>query len=85
MLTRRQTPSKPKLDAETKKRVDACYDRLSNPKNFHGMYRERFREKGLIEGESPSVQYLLHFSLSLIIIFCVVATTFTGALIHGGR
>jgi hypothetical protein len=39
------------LDADTKKKVDECYDRLTNPKNYHGMYKERFKEKGLIEGE----------------------------------
>jgi hypothetical protein len=35
--------------------VDECYDRLTNPKNFHGMYKERFKEKGLIEDDSSKV------------------------------
>jgi hypothetical protein len=44
-----QSPPKPKLTAEEKQKVDACYDRLTNPKNFHGMYKARFAEKGLVE------------------------------------
>ena len=51
---RTTTGPKEALTEEDKKRGDACYDRLTNPKNFHGIYRERFKEKGLIEGEEPT-------------------------------
>jgi hypothetical protein len=41
--------------------VDACYDRLSNPKNFHGMYKARFEEKGLLEKDTKTVRAPLLF------------------------
>merc|ERR1712100_111200 len=40
---------KKKLDPEEKKKVDSTYDRLANPASFHGMYKERFKEKQLID------------------------------------
>jgi Ca2+-binding EF-hand superfamily protein len=42
------------VDATTKKKVDECYDRLTNPKNYHGMYKERFKEKGLLAEPTPA-------------------------------
>ncbi len=52
-------------DADTKKKVDECYDRLTDPKNYHGMYKERFKEKGLIEGADASVRFLSLLMLPL--------------------
>ncbi len=52
------TVHKANLTSDDKKRGDECYDRLTNPKNFHGMYKERFKEKGLIEGEPAAVSTL---------------------------
>jgi hypothetical protein len=53
------------LDTDTKKKVDECYDRLTNPKNYHGMYKERFKEKGLIEGEVSTAYSHSFFPLTL--------------------
>ncbi len=57
MLQANANGHKANLTSDDKKRGDECYDRLTNPKNYHGMYKERFKEKGLIEGE-PKVRTL---------------------------
>ena len=59
----RTATAKTVLSPEDKQRGDACYDRLSNPKNFHGIYRERFKEKGLIEGEEAQEVCILRLKL----------------------